>query len=169
MTAVTDQTRVAVWNALCDLEWNARYYLEMSKMWQKRHRLLRYGIVGGVFLDGALFYAGTIYPWLFLVAVAGGLVLAALTIWDAFADHAEDAAIMRLTSYACDDLTREIERLWRAIDNGEISNEETESRFESISDRWARATERVRPRDDFQLKERTSRESNLDIENRYAV
>ena len=47
MVLVTDQTRVAVWDTLCDLEWNERYYLEMAKQRQQIHRILRYAIVGG--------------------------------------------------------------------------------------------------------------------------
>ena len=165
MVLVTDQTRVAVWDTLCDLEWNERYYLEMAKQRQQIHRILRYAIVGGVFADGALFYAGTIHAWLFFVALFGGVVVAVLTIWDALSNHAEEAAMMRLTAYACDDLSREIERLWRDIESGAISNDDAEARHKSITDRWATATQRTMPEGGRSLLLKTSRESNLDIEN----
>lgn len=169
MAAVTDQSRAAVWGTLCDLEWNMRYYTALAEHYRLRHRMLRFAILASVPVEGALLYGATDYSWLFIPAIVLGIVLAALTIWDAIANYAEDAAVLRLTAFACDDLKREIEELWRRVESGLVNTDEAEALNRSIVDRWAAATQRVQPGTHNKLNLRTSLEANRDIESRYAV
>ena len=109
MASVTDQTRRAVWETLCDLEYNRRYYTVLADKYRYRHRMMRFGILGSVPIEGAILYAAKDYSWLFIPAIVVGIVLAALTVWDAISNYAEDAAVLRLTAFICDDLKRDTE------------------------------------------------------------
>ena len=169
MEPVTDQTRSAVWNTLCDLEWNTRYYTAMAELYRRRHRWLRFTILAGVLVEAAILYAATAHDWAFLVGAIGGLVLTGLTIWDVVSDYAENAAILRITAFTCDDLKRETETLWRSVESDRVSTQDTENALEAISDRWATATQRVPAETNERLNRRTSAAANRDLSNRYAV
>ena len=169
MEPVTDQTRSAVWNTLCDLEYNWRYYDAMADKHRRRYRALRFTILAGVpvFL-AVVYFAAAAAPWLFYVGVALGALLAALTVWDAFSDHAQDAATLRLTAHLCDDLKLETEALWRGIEAYRIAPQDAEAGLNSIMKRWAKATQRVRLGTDNRLNRQASTDANNDIVSRYA-
>ena len=169
MELVTDQTRRAVWAALCDLEWNTRYYTAMAELYRRRHRWLRFTILAGVLVEAAILYAATAHAWAFYVGAIGGLLLTGLTIWDVVSDYAENAAILRITAFACDDLKRETETLWRSIESDHVSTQDAENALKSISDRWAAATQRVPSETNDRLNRQTSAAANRDLANRYAV
>ena len=169
MEPVTDQTRSAVWNALCDLEWNWRYYDAMADKYRRRYRALRFTILAGVLVELVVIYFAMAAPWLFFVGVALGALLAALTVWDAFSDHAQDAATLRLTAHLCDDLKLETEALWRSIETYRIAPQDAEAGLHSIMERWAKATQRVRLGTDSRLNRQASTDANKDIVSRYAV
>ena len=169
MEPVTDQTRSAVWNTLCDLEYNWRYYDAMADKHRRRYRALRFTILAGVPVFLAVVYFAAAAPWLFYIGVALGALLAALTIWDAFSDHAQDAATLRLTSHLCDDLKLETEALWRSIEAYRIAPQDAEASLNSIMKRWAKATQRVRLGTDSRLNRQASAAANNDIVSRYAV
>lgn len=144
MEPVTDETRNAVWDTLCDLEWNKRYYSAMADSYRRRQRWLRFAILAGVLIEAATFYAATMHGWVFYIAVVGGVLLTALTIWDAVADYAENAAILRVTAFACDDLNTETGALWRRVESGRIASSDADLKLQSITGRKAAATQRVR-------------------------
>ena len=169
MEPVTDQTRSAAWNTLCDLEWNWRYYDAMADKYRRRYRALRFTILAGVLVELVVIYFAMAAPWVFFVGVALGLLLAALTIWDAFSDHAQDAATLRLTAHLCDDLKLETEALWRNIEAYRIAHQDAEAGLHSIMERWAKATQRVPLGIDSRLNLQTSAAANKDIVSRYAV
>ena len=169
MATVTDQTRTAVWNNLCDLEWNFRYYTALAEQYRFRNRALRFGILVSVPIEGAILYAATAYSWLFVPAIVVGIILAALTVWDAMSNYAEDAAMLRLTAFACDDLKQDIEALWHSVETDTVSTAEAEAANRTIVERWAAATQRVQTGTNQRLIQRTSREANLDISSRYAL
>ena len=169
MEPVTDQTRKAVWDTLCDLEWNTRYYGAMADAYQRRHRWLRFALLTGVLIEAALFYAIATQGWPPYIGVAGGILLTVLTVWDAVADHAENAAMLRVTSFVCDDLNQEIGRLWRSIESGRTATPDAERELKAITDRWARATQRAMPETNDRLNRQTAADANRDIANRYAV
>ena len=169
MVSVKDQTRGAVWGTLCDLEWNTRYYTAMAELYRRRHRWLRFAILAGVLIEAAILYAATIHGWVLYVGAVGGALLAVLTIWDAVSDYAENAAILRVTAFACDDLKRETESLWRNVESNRVSTQDAETILKSISDRWATATQRVQAETNARLNRQTSADANRDIANRYAV
>jgi hypothetical protein len=169
MWNVSDQTRLAVWNTLCDLEWGVRYYTELANKHRRYNQRLRFGILTGVFIDGALFYAGTIHIAALWSGVFIGVLLVIATVWDAMSNYAESAATTRFTAYTCDDLYREIQGLWRGIEANTISNEDTETSHRSITDRWARVTERINSEGERSLRERTAGDSSKSIGNQYAL
>ena len=169
MWNVTDQTRLAVWNTLCDLEWNVRYYTELASGRRRAHWRLRFAILAGVLADGMLFYVGASHPPAFYAGVAIGVLLAIGTIWDAMSNYAESAAVARLTAYGCDDLYREAERLWRDVQNDAISNDDAEAQHRSITDRWARATERISLDPGESFRKKTADDSSESVESRYAT
>ena len=116
MEPVREQTCGAVWDTLCDLGWNTRYYTAMADLYRHRHRWLRFVIFAGVLIEAATLYAATMHEWVFYVGAVGGLLLLTLTIWDIVSDYAENAAIPRMTAFICDDLKRETEALWRNVE-----------------------------------------------------
>ena len=169
MESVTDETRNAVWDTLCDLEWNTRYYSAMADSYRRRHRWLRFIILAGILLEAATLYAVTTQGWAFYVAAGGGVLLTALTIWDVVSDYAENAAILRVTAFVCDDLKRETGQLWRSVESGRIGTSDVEIQLKSITDRWATATQRAVPETNDRLNRQTSADANRDIVSRYAV
>ena len=144
MEPVTDETRKAVWDTLCDLEWNKRYYSAMADSYQRRHRWLRFAILAGVLIEAAALYAVATQGWMFYIGAVGGVLLTALTIWDVVANYAENAAILRITGFACDDLNIETGALWRSVESGHIANSDADLKITSITGRKAAATQRAR-------------------------
>ena len=136
MVAVTDITRKAVWDTLCDLEWHMRYYGAMADRRHSAHRWMRFALLLGVAAEGGILYGGTLYPWLFYVGIVGGLALAGLTIWDALSNYARDAATCRLVSSMCGLLQREADTLWRDVESGRVSDAEVETYLTAIHSRW---------------------------------
>ena len=168
MEPVADHTRSAVWNTLCDLEYNWRYYDAMADKYRRRYRALRFTILAGVLGELVVIYFAMAAPWVFFVGVALGVLLAALTVWDAFSDHAQDAATLRLTAHLCDDLKLETEELWRRIEDYGIAPQDAGARLHSILERWGKATQRVQLGTDSRLNRQASTEANNDIASRYA-
>ena len=169
MEPVSDQTRIAVWHALCDLEWNMRYYGALADRFRRRYRILRFVILTGLLGEAAIFYAATMNPWLFYIGAAFGVLLGALTVWDALSNYPDDAAILRVTAFICSDLMEETDGLWRSIESYRITTPDAEARLQSITERWARATRQVRPAVDHRLNRQTAAAANREVANRYAV
>lgn len=168
MEPVSDQTRIAVWHVLCDLEWNMRYYGALAARYRRRYRALRFVILIGLLGEAATFYAATTNPWLFYFGAAFGILLAGLTVWDAMSDYPGDAAILRATTFVCDGLMQETAALWRGIESYRITTPDAEARLQSIMERWTRATQQVRPDVDHQLNRQSASDANQEIVNRYA-
>lgn len=144
MEPVTDETRKAVWDTLCDLEWNKRYYSAMADSYRRRHRWLRFAILAVVLIEAAILYAVATQELMFYIGAVGGVLLAALTIWDVVHDYAENAAILRITAFACDDLNTETGALWRSVESGRIAGSDADLKLNSITGRKVAATQRVR-------------------------
>ena len=167
MASVTDQTRAAVWATLCDLEHHRRYYAALADRYRFLHRILRFSILAGVVVEGIVLYLATIHPWLFYLGIGFGAVLAILTIWDATSNYAEDAAVARLTAFACDDLKRECDELWRMVESGMVNTTEAEAANRSIVGRWAVATQRVQAGTHRRLNLQTAQEANQEMQYHY--
>ena len=164
MEPIADQTRNAVWSTLCKLEWNWRYYDAMADKYGRRYRALRFSALVSVVPILAIL---AVAPWLFYVGVALGALLAALTIWDAFSDHAQDAATLRVTAHLCDDLKLETEKLWRSIETYRIAPEDAEARLNAIRGRWGKATQRVRVKTDYDLRWQAGVNAEKDLMSRF--
>ena len=168
MEPIADQTRNAVWSTLCKLEWNWRYYDAMADKYRRRYRALRFTILAGVLVElVVVYFAAAAAPWLFFVGVALGALLAALTVWDAFSDHAQDAATLRVTAHLCDDLKLETEKLWRSIETYRIAPEDAKASLNAIRGRWGKATQRVRVRTDYDLRWQAGVNAEKDLMSRF--
>ena len=111
--------RLAVWDALCDLEADMRYCAVLSAKKRRAHRFLRLGLLSGIVVEAALLYGATQISLLFVVGVILGVFLALLTIWDAMSDNASDAATLKLVAATCRSLTSEMEVLWLDLPSGQ--------------------------------------------------
>ena len=169
MTAVSDITRKAVWDTLCDLEWQMRYYRAMGDRRQRAHFWLRLALLAGIVVEGGLLYGGTAYFWLFYVGVVGGLALAGLTVWDALSNYAKDAAECRIAAEMCRLLMDDADTLWRKIETYQIIEEaEAEADLRYIR-RWRdNATQRVELVIDRSFSLSSAEEANTEMVNRYA-
>ena len=121
MENIDSATRNAIRYTLCDLEWHARYCSAMADRCHGLHKAVRFAILAGVAFEGIVLYGATINPWLFSLGIAGGLVLACLTIWDATSDYATNAATFRMVTIICQRLRNEADVLWRDVE-GEASD-----------------------------------------------
>lgn len=169
MEPVSDQTRIAVWHALCDLERNVRYYGALADRFQKRQRWLRFAILTSVAAEAGVVYLAMTNPWASYIVVALGALVVALTVWDALSNYPDDAAILRVTAFICSDLMQETDLLWRSIESYRITTPDAEARLQSITERWARATQQVRSPVDHRLNRQTAAAANREVANRYAV
>ena len=169
MLTVGSQTRTAAYDLVIDLEWNLRYYTAKADSLQRWAFGMRFTILAGVVIEGAIAYPMSQTTWGWLVLVGLGAVLGGLAVWDALNHYARDSGILKLTALACDELKTEAQRLLRAIDTGRIETEEAESMIESIYHRWGKATDKVLSAFDNRLSERCESEAIKVMENRYAT
>ena len=169
MEPVSDQTRIAVWHALCDLEWNMRYFGALAARYRRWHRWLRFAILTSILVEAGVVYFAMTNPWTSYLALALGALVVALTVWDALSDYPGDAATLRVTAFVCGDLMDETDVLWRSIESYRITTPDAEARLHSITERWARATQQVRSPVDHRLNRQTAAAANREVANRYAV
>ena len=169
MASVSDITRKAVWDTLCDLEWQMRYYRAMADRRQRIHRWVRLALLAGIAVEGGILYGGTIYPWLFYVGIVGGLALAGLTIWDALSNYARDVAVCRLAAETCSLLMDDADDLWRKIETDRIREAEVEETLGYIRRWWGSATQRVDLEVDHSLNLASAESAHEEVVNRYAT
>ena len=162
-------TRTSVWNLLCDLEMNVRYYGIKADQMRGRFVIIRFVLLTSVLLEGFLLYWGTTGTSALVVAVVFGMFMAALALWDALANYSETAATLRFAAGGCDDLRFESERLWRNIEASSVTRDEAEREYERIYDRWSRIAGRVTIGDDAKLCEKCSEDAKAIVRNRYAI
>ncbi len=168
MAIVSDITRKAVWDTLCDLEWQTRYYRAMADRRQRIHRWVRLALLVGIAVEGGILYGGTLYPWLFYVGIVGGLALAGLTVWDALCNYARDVAECRLAAETCGMLMDDTDALWRKIETDRIDEAEVEATLGYIR-RWRdNATQRVDLEVNHSLNLASAEAANTEMVNRYA-
>ena len=160
MWNISSWSRDAVWDILCDLHRNALYYTELGMKRRRWHRWLQFAILIGIVTDAGFFYIGVTHTWAFYAGLVVFALLAVVTVRDVTFNYAESAAIARLTAYACDDLYRETNNLWMSIEDNAISRDDVVARYNSITERWARYTERVPPERDESLLSKTQEESD---------
>ena len=169
MAEIPDFSKDAVWNTICDLEWHIRYFSDMHDRKRRKYRYFRVTLLGGVFLDGFLFFGSTDVQWLFYVAVALGIALAGLTIWDAVTNDATDAAASRIISAACRQLKRETEVLWRQIRVDAVAPDDVEATLKAIQTRWEAALQWAEPETDNEMNKAAQLAANREMEQVYGI
>ena len=141
---VSDPTRNDTWQMLLDLERQVRYYGKLADRYSLRYRAIRYLLLLGIVAEGAIVYffqVQTVLLWTF--GGLGAFILGFLTVFDAATNYAQVSADLRTMSVLCDDLKTETERLWRDIEAARTDDLQAEQRFNTLVDRWIRATQRI--------------------------
>ena len=164
---VSEVTRFAVWDTLCDLEANVRYCVALSDQRQRFHKAVRLGLLVGITLEGGLLFGATQIPWLFWVGVFFGLLLAVLTIWDAMSNYAADAATLKLVGSICVSLKLETDFLWRRIENGLDDEDMVEQNLQALQNRMAGAMGWIQCELNLKLQCSTEEQANAEMTYRY--
>ena len=164
---VSEITRLAVWDTLCDLEANVRYCVALSDQRQRYHKAVRFGLLVGITLEGGLLFGATQIPWLFWLGVFFGLSLAVLTIWDAMSNYAADAATSKLVGSICVNLKLETEFLWRQIENGLDDEDMVEQSVQGLQIRMAGAMGWIQSALNLKLQRSTEKQANAEMKARY--
>ena len=164
---VSPLLRLAVWDALCDLEADMRYCAALSGKKRRVHRFVRLGLLTGIVVEAALLYGATQISWLFLLGVILGVVLALVTIWDAMSDNAADAATLKLVAATCRSLTSQMEVLWRQIETGFDDEAAVEASLKLVKDQWFSAMQWIQSEADLSVKRSTEKQANSEVSNRY--
>ena len=169
MELVTDRTRNAVWNLLCDLELNWRYYDAMADKYLSRYRALRLATLVGmsIMLGLLLIVAGHSSGWVDGIAAGIGVLLVLLTLWDAFSNYGQNAFTLRATAHLCDDLKVETEELWLSIETYRITPEGADAGLHFIRRRLKLATQRVTLRTDAGVDWRAAVDAEKDLMSRF--
>ena len=105
---------------------------------------------------------------LWTIGGAGALALGSVTMFDAETNYAETAAALRTAAALCGDLKTEAEELWRDIESNRVQGGEADERYDSIMDRWSRATRGVKLTVHDRENARAAREACEVVSNRYA-
>ena len=142
--AVSDATRKDVWELLVNLERNVRYYGLIGDRHHLNYRLIRFGVLAGILLEGLILFlaAGGEQGWWY----AGGVVafvLALLTAFDVVTGFGESATGLKFTSAVCDDLRSEVEQLWTQIESSRVTETQASERHGTVVERWGRATQKI--------------------------
>ena len=169
MAAISETTKDAVWTTKCDLEWHVRYFSAMHDHKRRVYRLIRLGLLLGVFVDGFLFFASTTYETVFYFAIALGIGLAGLTVWDAVSNYSTDAVASRIISAACRQLRRETEALWRQTETNTVELEYVESTLQTIQRRWETALQWAEPETNNKINKTAQLAANREIEQLHGI
>ena len=141
---VSDATRNDTWHMILDLERQVRYYGKLADRHALRYRAIRYLLLLGIVVEGAIVYflQGETVP-LWTLGGLGAFILGFLTVFDATTNYAETSAALRTVSMLCDDMKAEAERLWRDIEAEQVDDPRAEERLSTLVDRWFRATQQI--------------------------
>lgn len=133
---VSEQTRSAVWRELLEAARLVRYYEALSDRHRKKHRLIRFLLLGAT--------AGGIAALLELLPaelrlIASGL-LALLVVWDAVSDYAKKAAVLHAVSLECSRLEIEWRELWADANDPETDEAHVRSEIRRLARRCSEVT-----------------------------
>ena len=169
MKVVTDPTRKAVWDFLCDLEMYVRYYRAKADGMQRRFFQLRVCMLMSVLVEGLLLFQTAGQPWSLFVIIPVGAVMAGLVVWDTLSSYANHTAILKYVASDAALLREETQTLWRYIESYKSSEEDVEVEYKAIRSRWERTADRVLTEDDNRLVSRCAKDANVVMEKSYAV
>ena len=154
---------------MCDLEGNIYYYRARADRFKTLFVRIRFTLLISVVLEGFLLYWGTTTDLAFYFAIAFGMVIAALALWDALTNYAETAAILRFAVESCSELQFQTEKLWRDIETYAINRNDAEKEYARICERWSLADAKVTITEDSRLYAQCSRDADAAIQGRYAT
>lgn len=169
MAMVTDHTRLAVWNFLCDLDMCVRYYGERSDKLQRYFIALRLVLLTSVLTEGLLMYLTADQSWSLWVVIPFGIVMGGLAVWDSLSGYSRDSAILKYAASDAAELRDDAAGLWRDIETYRVEDADAEATYTSIREHWRRLSDRVMIPDDQGLLLRCAKDSNIVVESQHAV
>ena len=169
MNTVMDDTRLAVWNFLCDLHMNVRYYDAMGDKLQSRHRLIRFITLSCLLIEGLLLYVLMNQLWSLAVVIPIGIVIVAGTAWDMLSGDARDSTMLKYAASDTASLRAEAEFLWRDIESYRVNDDDAEDRYQSICERWRKVEDKLSIAVDKKLLSKCGNDSTAVIDNTYAM
>ena len=171
MAKVTDHTRTSVWQDSTDAERHLRYYISLAGKYRRRHHIVRAALLGAVLAEAGVVAPLAIrYPGVLAAAavIGVGLVVIALTVFDATSDDAKNSAKLTVASEDSQLINTEWRSLWSDIETDQIEESEARRRQREILDRTNVVSARVEVNLDVQRNARYGDEAKEIMKGRYA-
>ena len=170
MAKVTDHTREGVWQDFTDAERYLRYYLSLADKYRMRHHVVRALLLGSVLAEAGIVAPLAIrYPG-FLTAAAVilvGLIVIALTVFDATSDDAKNAAKLSVASEDSQLIHTDWRSLWSDIETDQIDENEARRKQRELLDRTNVVSARVEVNLDDKRNSRYGDEAKQVMRGRY--
>ena len=165
---VSDQIRNEVWQNLLDVARLVRYYAALSDIYKRNYNIVRV-LLFAVATSGVAAFLDVLPPIAQLISGGG---IAVIIVWDVVSDYGKKAAILHAISLQCGELEDDCHELWRSVDNGAITNEDTILRIRQLERRMTSITGvagYAYIREDQKLNEKCATIAYKVTENRYAT
>ena len=171
MPTVTDGTRKSVWEDFNDSEYYTRYYSKLADKYRKRHFRIRYTLLGIVLIEATIvipLMSRIPEPYWILATSGVGLMVVALTVFDAISNDATNAAKLTVASDECRVLHTEWRELWVDIGNEQVEENVLREKQRALLSRTNLLGTRVEINEDKSLNEDSALEANEIMRGQYA-
>ena len=165
--AVAEQIRNDVWGDLLNAARLVRYYESLADRHRRWHQRIRFVL----FLAAASGVAALLDVLPEPLELVAGASIAVIVALDFMLDYGKKSAVLHAISIECSILENEWAELWTSVNIDGIDDAKAISEGRRLSRRLLEVTARaglVDVRDDPKLNERSMRDANEVIENRYA-
>lgn len=167
---VSDATRNATWHMMLDLERQFRYYTTLADRYAKYYKVIRYLLLFGIVVEGAILYFLTgEKDALWVLAGIGAAIIGFLTIYDASTNYAETSAQLRTTATDVDRLKAKAEQLWRDIEAYRVDDQKADERHNDLVNDWMLATRRIAIQSHNHDNKVAAQAADKDVLSRYAI
>ena len=171
MASVTDGTRKSVWDDFNNSEYYARYYRKLADRYRKRHLYVRYSLLGSVLIEAVIlipFMSRIPEPYGILATGGVGLIVIALTVFDAISNDATTTAKLTVASDECRVLHTEWRELWLDIESGKVEENVVREKQRASLSRTNLLGTRVEINQDEDRNLESAVEANQIMESQYA-
>ncbi len=171
MARVTDHTRTSIWQDYTDAERYLRYYISLADKYRTRHNVVRSLLLGAILVEASIvipFMSSIPQPWGTVATVVVGLMIIALTVFDATSNDAKNSAKLTVASEDCALLHIEWRSLWLDIETDNVEEHEARKRQRELLDRMNVVAARVELNQDEKRNVRSAAEANEVMGGRYA-
>ena len=171
MARVTDHTRTSIWQDYTDAERYLRYYISLADKYRTRHNVVRSLLLGAILVEASIvipFMSSIPQPLGTVATVVVGLMIIALTVFDATSNDAKNSAKLTVASEDCALLHIEWRSLWLDIETDNVEEHEARKRQRELLDRMNVVAARVELNQDEKRNVRSAAEANEVMGGRYA-